>query len=774
MAFFFRPVGAALFGRVGDRFGRRPTLILVLLLMTVSTTLIGVLPTYATIGAAAPWLLTLLRILQGLSAGGEFGGAVSVMTEFAPPGRRGLYGAWQSFTVGVGLLAGAGMAALLATVMSQGTLNDWGWRLPFLLTLPLGGVALWIRLKLDETPEFVREQHGPNGTGPSHAPDTRQPAGATVKAILLGAGRLMGWAAAGYTFLVVMPSYLQAALHASFQQALVATVVANAGFTAAILPAGRLSDRVGRRAVMLTGALLIVVLSWPLLNVLQDPDTSAVVQGVAVFVAGAAVGHAGRAGPRDAVGDVPDVRALHGTRPGLRAGERRLLRLRRADHHRAGRPHRRRRHPRLLRRRYLRGQRRRPVDTARRRPPAPAAADRRRRGDDDRMRRVIGLMSGTSFDGIDAAACDLRLDGDTLVLHPLGMVTEHYGDGLRADLATAMPPAPTTLREVCRLDTGIGQAFARAARRANEELCGGRAELAVSHGQTVYHWVDDGRVHGTLQLGEPAWIAETAALPVVSGLRTRDVAAGGHGAPLVSLVDALWLAGRPGRPVALNLGGIANVTVLGEGGLPLAFDTGPANALLDAAVTHRTGGRRGYDEDGALAACGRVDEQLLGLLLTEPYYARPAPKTTGKELFHLPYLLRALGDREVSTEDLAATLTALTALTVADAVRSVDGGEVIASGGGIRNPELMRALRTELGVAAPLCTSAELGMPSAAKEAYAFAVLGWLSVHGLPGTVPSCTGARHPSVLGCLTPGPAGFPSWEPPAATPRRLRVAA
>ena len=297
VAFFFRPVGAALFGRVGDRVGRRPTLILVLLLMTVSTTLIGVLPTYATVGAAAPWLLTLLRILQGLSAGGEFGGAVSVMTEFAPPGRRGLYGAWQSFTVGIGLLAGAGMAALLATVMSEATLNDWGWRLPFLLTLPLGGVALWIRLKLDETPEFVHEHRTPETAGAEEAPPVPPSVGATVRAVLLGAGRLMGWSAAGYTFLVVMPSYLQATLHASFRQALVATVVANAGFTAAILPAGRLSDRVGRRAVMLTGALLIVVLSWPLLNLLQAPDTSAVTQGVAVFAAGAAVGLLAGPGP---------------------------------------------------------------------------------------------------------------------------------------------------------------------------------------------------------------------------------------------------------------------------------------------------------------------------------------------------------------------------------------------------------------------------------------------------------------------------------------------
>ncbi|EST38940.1 hypothetical protein N566_04700 [Streptomycetaceae bacterium MP113-05] len=385
--------------------------------------------------------------------------------------------------------------------------------------------------------------------------------------------------------------------------------------------------------------------------------------------------------------------------------------------------------------------------------------------------RVIGLMSGTSYDGIDAAACDLSQEGDTLTLRPLGTVTECYGDALRADLAEAMPPAHTTLRDVCRLDTRIGEAFARVARRADTELCDGCAELAVSHGQTVYHWVEDGRVHGTLQLGEPAWIAEATGLPVVSGLRTRDVAAGGQGAPLVSLIDVLWLEGRPGRPVALNLGGIANLTAVRDG-IPSAFDTGPANALLDAAVAHATDGRLGYDADGSLASRGQVDAALLNTLLQEPYYARPAPKTTGKELFHLPYLQRALAGRELPIPDLAATLTALTARTVADAVRGVDGTEVVASGGGTRNPALMHALRAELGARAPLRTSDELGLPSAAKEAYAFAVLGWLTAHGLPGTLPSCTGARRPSLLGSLTPGPHGFPTPARPAAAPRRLHV--
>ncbi|MFK4599604.1 MFS transporter [Streptomyces pristinaespiralis] len=288
LAFFFRPVGAALFGRIGDRIGRRPTLILVIGLMTLATTLIGLLPTYATVGALAPWLLTLLRILQGLSAGGEFGGAVSLMTEFAPPRRRGLYGSWQSFTVALGLLGGAGAAALLATVLSEAALVDWGWRLPFLLTLPLGAVALWLRLRLEETPRF-REAEA--------APAAPPPTGEVVRAIVLGAGRIMGWAAAGYTFLVVLPSYLQSSLNASFREALIATVLANLGFAASIIPAGLVSDRVGRRPVMLTGAALVVLLALPLMNLLQDEGASAAAKGAAVFAAGAVVGLLAGPGP---------------------------------------------------------------------------------------------------------------------------------------------------------------------------------------------------------------------------------------------------------------------------------------------------------------------------------------------------------------------------------------------------------------------------------------------------------------------------------------------
>ncbi|MEV7384546.1 MULTISPECIES: anhydro-N-acetylmuramic acid kinase [unclassified Streptomyces] len=377
---------------------------------------------------------------------------------------------------------------------------------------------------------------------------------------------------------------------------------------------------------------------------------------------------------------------------------------------------------------------------------------------------VIGLMSGTSHDAVDAAAAELRLAGDTLLLKPLGMVSTPYDEELRESLATALPPAAVPLARVCLLDTRIGQAFAAAALRADRELCGRRAELVASHGQTVYHWAERGRVYGTLQLGQPAWIAEATGLPVVADFRPRDVAAGGQGAPLVSLVDLLWLRGRPGTPVALNIGGIANLTAP-DG---TAFDTGPGCALMDAAAREFTGGRAAYDVDGALAARGRPDAALLEELLAEPYYALSAPKTTGKELFHAGYWRAPEG---LSAEDALATLTLLTARTVADAVRGVGATEVIVSGGGTRNPVLMTVLRTELpGI--PVRVSDDLGLPAAAKEAYAFAVLGFLTAHGLAGTVPAATGARHPSVLGSLTPGRDGLRLPPPAAGPPTRMRI--
>ncbi|EIC85881.1 MFS transporter [Serratia sp. M24T3] len=290
LAFFCRPIGAIIFGRIGDKIGRKPTLIAVVLLMTVATAIIGLLPTYAAIGVAAPLLLTLMRMLQGLFAGGEFGGAVSLMTEFAPKGKRGIYGAWQSFTVSLGLLTGVGLVALLAHFLTATQLTQWGWRIPFLLALPMGLVALWLRLQLDETPAFKQAKS-------IESKPLKASPGQTIKAIALGIGRMMGWSAGGYTFLVVMPSYLQTSLHATFLQALVATVLANVGFALAILPAGKLSDKIGRKAVMVAAMLVIIILTFPLLHLLQDTQSSLMAKGIAVLIAGAAIGVVAGPGP---------------------------------------------------------------------------------------------------------------------------------------------------------------------------------------------------------------------------------------------------------------------------------------------------------------------------------------------------------------------------------------------------------------------------------------------------------------------------------------------
>lgn len=385
--------------------------------------------------------------------------------------------------------------------------------------------------------------------------------------------------------------------------------------------------------------------------------------------------------------------------------------------------------------------------------------------------RVVGMISGTSYDGIDVAVADLSFESGTVVLERVGELSHPYPPELRAAITEAMPPKATTAAAMCALDTRIGQAFAAAAERAVVEVAGGDADLVVSHGQTIYHWVDGRRALGTMQLGQPAWIAERTGLPVVFDLRSRDIAHGGQGAPLASTLDVLLLGRDAPRPrAALNLGGIANLTVVGGGVEPVAFDTGPANALLDAAVEELTAGSETFDRDGRRAARGHVDEALLASLLEEPYYDLEPPKSTGKELFHLDHVRSRLGRRAVD-DDVLATLVALTAATVARWCHRYEVAEVIAAGGGVANPTLMARLRDELrGI--PLRSTDELGLPAGEKEAYLFALLGFLTVHGLPGTVASCTGATQASILGAVLPGRLGLPRPEPVADPPTRLRV--
>lgn len=394
--------------------------------------------------------------------------------------------------------------------------------------------------------------------------------------------------------------------------------------------------------------------------------------------------------------------------------------------------------------------------------------------------RVLALSSGTSVDAIDVALAELD-DADGVVRMRMVAHTERsWPAPLRGRILAALPPAATDLGEVCRLDTEIGQAFAAVGARAIEEW--GAVDLVVSHGQTVHHWVEHdtpdggggagdpaGSARGTLQLGSPAWIAARTGRPVIHDLRTADIAAGGQGAPLVSLLDALWLGDRP--TAALNIGGIANITLVGDGPVR-AGDTGPGNCLLDAAIAAATG--YPFDPEGSLAAAGRVDPVALSVLLAEPYYARPLPKSTGRETFDAGYVaatLAAAGVAVPAGNDLFATLTELTVRTVAEAiVRDAPGTErVVVSGGGVRNATLLAGLRSRLS---GVVTSDALGLAAEAKEAHMFALLGYLSARGLPGTVPGvdgrrATGARSAVVLGSLTPpAPAPCPTGRVPVHT--------
>ncbi len=384
------------------------------------------------------------------------------------------------------------------------------------------------------------------------------------------------------------------------------------------------------------------------------------------------------------------------------------------------------------------------------------------------------MASGTSADSLDVAVVDLGLEGSTLTMDVVATRDHPWPHGLREQVHALLPPATTSAAAICFVDQRVGQAVAEAVEHTVAGL-DRPPHLVVSPGQTAFHDVRDGRCLGTLQLGQPAWIAERTGLPVVSDLRAADVAAGGQGAPLASTLDALWLSASGGRRAALDLGGIASVTVVGDEEDPvLAWDIGPGGCLLDVAAERVTEGRQTYDEGGRLAAAGSVRLDLLGALLEHPHFSLLPPVTASREAFSAGYLDDVLaGLPGIDGPDLLATLTELTAVTVGRAIEGYGVTEVVASGGGVHNPALMLALRHRLG-GVPLVTSDERGIPADAKEAVAWALLGFLTWHGVPGST-SATGAREQRVLGRITPG--AEPLRLPPPATafhkrPRRLRV--
>ncbi len=382
---------------------------------------------------------------------------------------------------------------------------------------------------------------------------------------------------------------------------------------------------------------------------------------------------------------------------------------------------------------------------------------------------VVGLISGTSADGIDGVVARLPA---TPSIESARSLTHHHVplDGMRRSaIFKAFDTARSTADVVCRLNFDVGEWFAEAALSAIDAagLRPDQVDVIASHGQTIYHDPPSGPgVQGsTLQVGEPAVIAERTGVTTVADFRVRDMAAGGHGAPLVSFLDDVLFRPDAGTRVLLNLGGIGNVTLLppsrlGDTVARVACDTGPSNMVLDWIVEHLSGGSARFDRDGEMALRGTVDPGWLAHLMDDDYFRAAAPKTTGRERYGAEFASRVLAEgraRGLGTDDIVATVTALTAVTVADCIlANVPSdhplSEVVAGGGGARNPAIMRELRRRLpGVT--ISTVDDYGVPSQAKEALLFAMLGNAAIRGMPNTVPSSTGARHATVMGKIVPG---------------------
>jgi len=380
--------------------------------------------------------------------------------------------------------------------------------------------------------------------------------------------------------------------------------------------------------------------------------------------------------------------------------------------------------------------------------------------------RVVGLMSGTSGDGVDAVLADVRGSGHDLKVRPLAFVSTPYPPDLQQRILAASVRG--TVAEICRLNVVLGEWFAKAALRVIKQAGfePGKIDVIGSHGQTIHHLpnaVDEpdvGAVRSTLQIGEPAVIAERTGITTVANFRPRDMAAGGQGAPLTPYAHYVLLRDRKRSRLVVNLGGIGNVTYLPAGkGLEavVAFDTGPGNMVMDGLVQRLTKGKEAMDRNGRLAAKGKVAVGLLAKLLAHPYLKQRPPKSTGREEFGEVYVERMLAAQEahrLKPEDLLATCSLLTAITLGSARRWLGGpvDEVIVGGGGVRNRALMSNLSSVFSPV-PVRTFETAGWESKAFEAVAFAVLAYQTALGECANVPSVTGAAHSVVLGTVVPG---------------------
>lgn len=371
----------------------------------------------------------------------------------------------------------------------------------------------------------------------------------------------------------------------------------------------------------------------------------------------------------------------------------------------------------------------------------------------------VGLMSGTSLDGIDAAL--VRFEGAGVTPSEARLEafrTTPFDPDLEHRLRRAVAGDAGT-DELCDLNFALGEALAAAA-GGIVEMADGPIAAIGSHGQTVRHRPPGPAGRGsTLQIGEAAVIAERTGLDVIADFRVRDVAAGGHGAPLAPLFDDLLLRAEGHARAIQNVGGMGNVTALPPAGdtatRPIAFDTGPGVALIDAAVRRLTGGEHSFDEDGRLAAAGTADEVLVGEWLADPFFAETPPRSTGRERFGAARVEAWLGAHPgLSAEDAAATLTEVTARSIAEsyALIGFDVDDVVLCGGGARNPEIGRRLAAHLGESARVRALRDIGWDPDAREAAAFAMLARQHVLGHPVDLSWATGAVGPRRLGKRVP----------------------
>lgn len=382
--------------------------------------------------------------------------------------------------------------------------------------------------------------------------------------------------------------------------------------------------------------------------------------------------------------------------------------------------------------------------------------------------RVLGLMSGTSADGIDAALVQIEGAPPTLTIR----FESHFHAGFPARVREAIlriaNGGTTTTEEISQLNFLLGEEFARAAITACKQwtLPTDQIDLIGSHGQTIYHQGDPSRFLGaraiasTLQIGEPSVIAARTGIPVMADFRPADMAAGGQGAPLVPFVDYLLYRDEGLGRVALNIGGIANVTVIPAGAKPqdvLAFDTGPGNMIVDALVERITRGRSGFDRDSRIALSGHTHPALLKEMKREPYLRKKPPKTAGREQFGETYAARVLKwgkQHRAKPADVVRTATIFTSVSIADALRrfvpqGIKIDELIVAGGGAKNPLMMAELAALLpGI--DMIPASKFGVPAEAKEALAFAVLAYEAYHSRTNNLPSASGAKKPIVMGKL------------------------